>query len=148
MQIEANWSALKSIADQANGNAKMALVLAEAMKTCNMQGMFYAPGTSGADTTTGCKELAPRLSKLDIKTHTTNMCKTGYGPYIITAKCASDEELLACAGGPGDQEEKEEYWILLPDYKNKSCTGYAQQTYCHPKWPYAQVIVQAICYKP
>lgn len=51
------WVALKDIADQANGNAKNAKLLAEAIKTCGVKGMLYSPGTSGADAQ-GCKVAA------------------------------------------------------------------------------------------
>ncbi len=57
------WTALKDISDQANGNAKAAKLLAEAIKTCGIKGMLYAPGTAGVDAQ-GCKvAAAPAVPK-------------------------------------------------------------------------------------
>lgn len=47
--LETNWNALKNLVDQANGNSKLALTLAEAIKRCGIKGTFYSPGVEGAD---------------------------------------------------------------------------------------------------
>ena len=57
LDTQMTWMALKSLADQANGNAKTSLILATAIKNCGVQDMLYSPGTAGADPTTGCKKI-------------------------------------------------------------------------------------------
>lgn len=153
LQTEATWTALKNATDQANGNAKMALSLAEAIKNCGMKGLVYAPGMAGADST-GCKAAAaPDPATMDIKSYTKTLCSRSTGPFTVVASCPSGETLLSCSGGPGDQDESHEYWILEPDFKNRRCIGRVQQPRCHTDESessryYSQTIVTAICYKP
>lgn len=62
LQTEASWSALKSLIDAANNQSKMAMVLAEAIKSCGSKGMVYGPGVAGADAN-GC---LPQASGADV----------------------------------------------------------------------------------
>ena len=49
LQTEASWSALANLANQANSQAKVAQVLANAIVECGKKRMFYGPGQPGAD---------------------------------------------------------------------------------------------------
>jgi len=64
LQQEASWGALKSLAEVANGNAKMAQIAATSaldkanrIEACGKKGQLYAPDTAGADPVSGCKPL-------------------------------------------------------------------------------------------
>lgn len=62
LQTETSWLALKNLVDAANNQSKMAMALAEAIKSCGSKGMVYGPGVAGADAT-GC---LPQASGADV----------------------------------------------------------------------------------
>ncbi|NTB05787.1 hypothetical protein [Agrobacterium tumefaciens] len=49
LQMQASWSALQSIADQANKNAQSAHIRLNRIDLCARKGMFYAPEQPGAE---------------------------------------------------------------------------------------------------
>ncbi|TKW60667.1 MAG: hypothetical protein DI628_07140 [Blastochloris viridis] len=49
LNMEASWSALQNIADQANNNAKSAHIRLNQVDACARKGAFYATGQAGAD---------------------------------------------------------------------------------------------------
>jgi uncharacterized Zn-binding protein involved in type VI secretion len=106
-----------------------------------------APGTpvavSGQQFVCG-KHLTP--SKMNIDTVTVTHKQRG-GEGITKAQCKQNFELLACSGGPGDQFENGEYWVLIPEYDNRRCVGYWRQPAYFGHY-YSQIIVSAHCYKP
>lgn len=57
LNTEANWGALRNLAELANTKAQTASILAEAIKACGMKDMIYAPQTAGADGS-GCKKIS------------------------------------------------------------------------------------------
>jgi hypothetical protein len=49
LQMETSWNALRLLVDGANNNARTAQILANAIRTCGIKGMFYSPGVAGVD---------------------------------------------------------------------------------------------------
>jgi len=49
LATEASWSALKSLTEQANNNARTAHIRLDQMEKCNNQKKLYAPKAEGAD---------------------------------------------------------------------------------------------------
>ncbi|MCL2469868.1 MAG: hypothetical protein FWF24_06545 [Alphaproteobacteria bacterium] len=95
-------------------------------------------------------------SRMNVQTVEVSLCKRGGGPYTIVAQCPSGWELLSCGGGPGDQLEDGESWLLLPDYPNRKCTGLVSQpACCSPIQPGCGRVIPntdtrviAACYQP
>ncbi len=147
MNVEATWQALKSLTEQANGNAKMALNLANSQYTCSLKGMFYSPGAAGVDADKCKASTMPNPAQLAIKTYSQKLCTYG-GYHSVVSSCPSDERLLGCGGGPGDQKESGEYWVLMPDFANNRCIGHVGNPWCYPEMEFGRTVVTAICYKP
>jgi hypothetical protein len=145
LDTQMTWTALKGLSEQANNNAKAAKVLAEAIATCGKKSMLYAAGQPDADAQ-GCKAAMPDPSSLNIKTYNESTCVRG-GTHTVVATCPGDERLLGCGGGPGDQGESHEYWVLMPDFKNNRCIGYVGNPMCFDSG-WSRTIVSAVCYKP
>lgn len=82
------WNALKSLAEQANGNAKTSLLLASAIRDCGVKDMIYSPGTDGADAN-GCKKIFDP-KELMVKTASVNVGSCGTGSH----SCAPDEKTI------------------------------------------------------
>ena len=87
LDTQASWAALKNLVEGANMNAKVATILAEAIKHCGMQDKLYGPQTAGADTD-GCKLIpAPSLAMQTVtasasggkQASATATCPTGTG---------------------------------------------------------------------
>ncbi len=53
---EASWTALQSLVQGANANAKAAHIRLNQMEVCGTKGMLYAPSATGVDTQ-GCKAI-------------------------------------------------------------------------------------------
>ena len=139
------WTALKSLSEQANANAKTAKILAEAIAACGQKSMLYSPGQTGADAQ-GCKPAMPDPSTLNINTYTKSLCTRG-GNHTVVSPCPAGQRLLGCGGGPGDQGEDYEYWVLTPDFKNNRCIGYVGSPACFDSG-WSRTMVSAVCYKP
>jgi type II secretory pathway pseudopilin PulG len=119
-----------------------------------------------------CEDIAFTPSQLNIQTVTERLCARGAHQssiaqmFEIIAQCPNGQELLGCGGGPGDQLENGEVWILNPDFINRRCIGYSRQPACHclagmehtnpnsvlaggcAAAPNSQIIVIASCYQP
>jgi hypothetical protein len=146
ISTQMTWSALATKVTSADEKADALNARLDKVTGCNSQGMLYVPGHADADAN-GCKKIAAAPSKMDIRTYNTTLCTAG-GYHTVIASCKADEELLSCAGGPGDQYENNEFWVLQPDFINRRCIGYANQPVCYSAYYYGQIVVTAICYKP
>lgn len=147
LHTQMSWSALSSKIGVVDSKAVAANARLDQIEACGVKGMLYTPGQAGADPQ-GCKAVStPDPATLDIQTHTETLCRQG-GNFSVVASCPSGERLLGCGGGPGDQLEKGEYWVLMPDFKGNKCVGHAGNPWCNPDTYYGQTIVTAICYKP
>lgn len=139
-----NWSTLSNqINLLKTQNGALASTIGK-MQTCAAKNALYKPSDPKKDAD-GCVKLEPApFSDLDLVRVTKTQCwRSGY--YTLEAACPSGKHLLACSGGPGDQGEDHEYWVLDPDFKNNKCLGYVGQPACFGAY-YSQTIVTAICY--
>jgi hypothetical protein len=92
---------------------------------------------------------APLLtSKLNIIQVEEDFCSREDGPFSVVSTCPDGYELLGCGGGPGDQGEIDEYWILAPDFAGRRCTGYVRKPRCDSFYLNSGVRVISSCYKP
>jgi hypothetical protein len=86
---------------------------------------------------------------MKIVTHSETLCTRG-SRHTITSTCPAGSYLLACGGGPGDQGEANEYWVLMPDFKANSCIGYSGEPACYDTGEspnMSAVLVTAVCYQ-
>lgn len=112
------------------------------INTCATSGSLYDRNTHS------CSQVKmPDPAALNIQSHTRTMCVEG-GNHTLEAGCPSGQRLLGCGGGPGDQLERGEYWVLMPDFKGNKCVGHAGNPWCNPGNYYGQTVVTAICYAP
>lgn len=112
------------------------------VNSCAASGGFYNRNTHS------CSQIKmPDPAALNVQSHTRTMCVNG-GNHTLEAGCPSGQRLLGCGGGPGDQLERGEYWVLMPDFKGNKCIGHAGNPWCNPDNYYGQTIVTAICYAP
>ncbi len=91
-----SWSALKSLVDQANGNAKTSLTLASAIRDCGIKDMIYSPGTSGADAN-GCKKIFDP-KELMVKTGAVALGPCGSGAHSCAPDSRTTERLCQQGG--------------------------------------------------
>jgi hypothetical protein len=92
---------------------------------------------------------APLLtSKLNIIQVEEDFCSRDDGPFSVVSTCPDGYELLGCGGGPGDQGEIDEYWILAPDFAGRRCTGYVRMPRCDSSDLNSGVRVISSCYEP
>ncbi len=146
LSAEANWTALNNLIGRNKGEIEVLRIDMEAMKGCSAKGMLYAPDSSNKDAN-GCVAITmPDPASLEIKTYTEKLC-TRSGQHTIISACPADERLLGCGGGPGDQDESHEYWVLMPDFANNRCIGYVGQPRCFDTG-WSQAMVTSVCYKP
>ena len=68
LEMQASWTALKSLVEQANGNAKIAKIGVDAIIACNEKKMLYAPNNAARDAGGCIKVVDPQ--KLDMQTGT------------------------------------------------------------------------------
>ena len=78
LATEASWSALKSLADQANNNAKSAHIRLNKTEECAEKGMLYAPHAEDAEQ--GCKPLSSIPANAVMAFHQ-NTCPAGWNEY-------------------------------------------------------------------
>jgi hypothetical protein len=144
---ETNWSVLSNKINSSNVKLDAATTRLEQIELCGKEHKLYSPGHKDADAK-GCLTIvASAPSKLNLQSHTKTLC-TNLGYHIVTSTCAAGEELLSCVGGPGHQYEYGEFWVLQPNFTNRSCTGYISQPLCYTGHYYGQIVITAICYKP
>jgi hypothetical protein len=86
------------------------------------------------------------LSNLEIYEARQRACYRDNNERRVVATCPGGYGLLACGGGPGDVDEKGEYWVLLPDFRSNRCIGIVMKPrYYGPYW--SCTYVSASCYK-
>nr|AGU11999.1 hypothetical protein [uncultured organism] len=66
--------------------------------------------------------------------------------HSLVSPCPLNYQLLSCAGGPGDQEESDEGFWIVPDFKANTCTLQVTQPMCSPGQPWTQQRSIAVCY--
>jgi len=86
------------------------------------------------------------MSNLEIYEARQRECYRDNNEHQVVATCPGGYGLLACGGGPGDQDEKGEYWVLLPDFPSNRCIGIVKMPRSYgPYW--SCTYVSASCYK-
>lgn len=146
MDTQMTWTALSARVDSANTKADAINARINQGVVCATKGMLYAPGTAGVDGQ-GCKKVAmPDPATLNVNTYTQAICARG-GGHSVVSTCPAGQRLLGCGGGPGDQFEDREYWVLMPDFKNNRCIGYVGEPACFDGG-WSRTIVAATCYAP
>lgn len=92
LQTETSWAALRSLVEAANNQSKMAMALAEAIKSCGSKGMVYGPGVEGADTN-GC---LPQSSGADVmvrgKAADKPLIQAGFAPRVSKIKTSGKDK--------------------------------------------------------
>jgi hypothetical protein len=92
LNTEASWAALHNLIDVANSQSKMAMALAEAIKSCGSKGMVYGPGIEGADTN-GC---LPQSSGTDVmvrgKATDKPLIQAGFAPRVSKIKTSGKDK--------------------------------------------------------
>lgn len=65
----------------------------------------------------------------------------------VVQACPPGRALIACSGGPGDQDESQEAFWIVPDYNANSCTLHVRMPRCNgPSRPGTYQKVIASCY--
>jgi len=93
---EATWNALKTVinlagtkADAAKTEAEAALTTATRMEACGKEGKIYAPGSSGADPVTGCRNRI-----------TLSSCQNRAGYFGVHVYCGAGQIVTkVCSAG-------------------------------------------------
>ncbi|WP_142781090.1 hypothetical protein [Agrobacterium sp. T29] len=88
----------------------------------------------------------PDPATLNIGTYNQTLCTRG-GTHTVVSSCPGGQRLLGCGGGPGDQDESHEYWVLMPDFAANRCIGYVGNPRCYDDG-WSRTIVSAVCYRP
>ncbi|MCZ7935726.1 hypothetical protein O9X90_25700 [Agrobacterium leguminum] len=88
----------------------------------------------------------PDPATLNIGTYNQTLCVRG-GTHTVVSSCPGGQRLLGCGGGPGDQDESHEYWVLMPDFAANRCIGYVGNPRCYDDG-WSRTIVSAVCYRP
>lgn len=146
VETQMTWSALSAKADAAKNAAHAVGLKVNQVAVCGRKGMLYAPEGLGVDGE-GCKPVTmPDPAQLKVHSHTQTLCHR-MGNHTLISACPSGQRLMGCGGGPGDQDESNEYWVLMPDFQNNRCVGYVGNPACYDNG-WSRTMVTAICYQP
>ncbi|MGP4686739.1 hypothetical protein ACSV5K_10290 [Agrobacterium pusense] len=111
------------------------------INTCAASGSLYDRNTHS------CSQVKmPDPASLKVESHHEFLCRRG-GNHTVVSNCPGNQRLMGCGGGPGDQSESHEYWVLMPDFANNRCVGYVGNPACYDSG-WSRTMVSAICYQP
>lgn len=108
--------------------------------TCQAKGMFYGPSSPVADSD-GCYSVIGSKKRTIVSQE---LCVRG-GVHDMWAKCPNGYSVLACSGGPGDQDESHEGWYVEPVTAQNSCHLVIGNPACVTAEPWTHTHLFAYC---